>query len=570
MNYSFSRNIAIHILYLLFILGYSSNTYSASKIAEELNKLELSMLTLDEFSSQSYLCKAFPPHLAQYLSARIEKAFKVDGVNMYYSFDTQKTMWRHALSKITGERFGADFRVDSFYPDAADANSFRYACNNPLTKVTPGEGQECVFCKYKSGMYLQAIYDQDDIQATLIGAKYTDPFERSNAINAKLDFFAGAGLGLQRMSLIEEILALYMRLYSKEPYSCFRDGAIKRTITIDHGDMVTYDEYGWETDREDLGTSQVTFYVNPEFIQSCRNLCESVSQLYSKAKIGGVFENGSTEYERQRVIQLFSDVKQFINDTSCGSDERRKFEEGLLALYQGKPSGTSSSSNVVHETSSKQESTSSSNHMSKDSSNVREAQKANELAEARVKQQQENARRQAEAEAQALERQKEREAAAKEAQLKADKLRQQVRLQQEKAAKEKAIKKDFMQKLSDANRRMRENSKGLSREDRKRVENEFAFEQARLMKEANEQIEALNREYQDSGSDGESQSSQASFEDLNRAYMADKMERAAIFDKKLNNAKTREEKKRLSDDFRKREAEFEKKFWEEATKLKQG
>ena len=207
-------------------------------------------------------------------------------------------------------------------------------CNDANLPSTSSAYNNCPFCFYKAGKYLDSIYHGSNSESLEIARRYMshhkDKYKNDYTIVSRELFHGGKPL-----SLIEEVMGFYLLNYTHSPKSCFKQGAREVSKTIALGGYSLVDGFGYEVFKVDSSTSTDTYRFNPEFLGACNDLCSKHGLLITDTITEFLSKNNDfIKKEKRMVLDVFISIRQLMNDYDCNSMERKRFEMNLIKLYQ--------------------------------------------------------------------------------------------------------------------------------------------------------------------------------------------------------------------------------------------
>lgn len=213
-------------------------------------------------------------------------------------------------------------------------------------EVSIAEGRP--FDYLKSSKYLNAIYTNNYQVQNTLAREYL--VEMSNGDGAALGVLAAglaslAGDGRvknQQLTVLEEVVSIYMGLYAKYPQSCLQPGWFERRFKHTDPDDVMYDENMLEITRLPGDVRTTVYKLNKEFKGACDGVCNAGGSLALSAMIGS--RNRNIPYN---LGNIFEGLKEIVENHDCNSVGVKQFEKNLLSMYLQEQSAAENSRNTL-------------------------------------------------------------------------------------------------------------------------------------------------------------------------------------------------------------------------------
>ncbi len=187
---------------------------------------------------------------------------------------------------------------------------------------------DCVFCELSGGEYLNAIYEGDYEKQDRMAWDYLMEIRRNDTNDAMMGvFMQNVGMGAENLTVLQEVLANYMRKYAYHDGRCLEPGAFEYEVTWDTPDVVTTIN-GWEFARKEGLHLRETFRLNKEFAQACAQLCGDAGSVTMAA------DGLNMTRTRYSLMDVFEGLNAVFEQHSCSSPEIKTFERNLLALFE--------------------------------------------------------------------------------------------------------------------------------------------------------------------------------------------------------------------------------------------
>jgi FKBP-type peptidyl-prolyl cis-trans isomerase len=200
------------------------------------------------------------------------------------------------------------------------------------------------FCNLTGGIYLNAIYENNEALLISLDQKIMAEFQSGADVKGVQDFVAAISgnfskdnsnvdIGLKDKSLLKEIATKYMALYgvgtaqnSADDGACLQADSV--SITRKYTTPVIKYENAYGIDQGSVGgdTFFTVYRINKEFEPLCNSICSATG-------VGGsyILELMQGSYKASLV---FSGISQVLNEADCNSPEVKQFERNLISLTE--------------------------------------------------------------------------------------------------------------------------------------------------------------------------------------------------------------------------------------------
>jgi peptidylprolyl isomerase len=199
------------------------------------------------------------------------------------------------------------------------------------------------FCDLTGGIYLNAIYENNEALIISLDQKIMDELQSGYDVKGVQDFVAAISgnfsednsnvdIGLKDKSLLKEISTKYMALYGHSPSHNSADGACLQADSVSITRKYTTDvirfENAYGIDQGAVGgdTFFTVYTINKEFEPLCNKICGAMGE-------GGsyILELAQESYKASLV---FSGIGQVLYEADCNSPEVKQFERNLISLTE--------------------------------------------------------------------------------------------------------------------------------------------------------------------------------------------------------------------------------------------
>lgn len=202
------------------------------------------------------------------------------------------------------------------------------------------------FCDLSGGIYLNAIYENNEALIISLDQKIMAELQSGNDMKGVQDFVAAISgnfsednsnvdIGLKDKSLLKEIATKYMALYgykassshnSADNGTCLQADSV--SITRKYTTDVIKFENAYGIDQGSVGgdTFFTVYKINKEFEPLCNSICGAMGE-------GGsyILELAQGSYKASLV---FSGISQIFYKADCNSPEVKQFERNLISLTE--------------------------------------------------------------------------------------------------------------------------------------------------------------------------------------------------------------------------------------------
>jgi FKBP-type peptidyl-prolyl cis-trans isomerase FklB len=199
------------------------------------------------------------------------------------------------------------------------------------------------FCNLSGGIYLNAIYENNEALIISLDQKIMDELQSGYDMKGVQDFVAAISgnfsednsnidIGLKDKSLLKEIATKYMALYGESHSRNSADGACLQADSVSITRKYTTDvirfENAYGIDQGAVGgdTFFTVYRINKEFEPLCNSICGAMGE-------GGsyILELAQESYKASLV---FSGISQVLYEADCNSPEVKQFERNLISLTE--------------------------------------------------------------------------------------------------------------------------------------------------------------------------------------------------------------------------------------------
>lgn len=199
------------------------------------------------------------------------------------------------------------------------------------------------FCNLSGGIYLNAIYENNEALIISLDQKIMDELQSGYDVKGVQDFVAAISgnfsednsnvdIGLKDKSLLKEISTKYMALYGHSPSHNSAHGACLQADSVSITRKYTTDvirfENAYGIDQGAVGgdTFFTVYTINKEFEPLCNRICGAMGE-------GGsyILELAQESYKASLV---FSGISQVLYEADCNSPEVKQFERNLISLTE--------------------------------------------------------------------------------------------------------------------------------------------------------------------------------------------------------------------------------------------
>jgi len=196
------------------------------------------------------------------------------------------------------------------------------------TAAPETRNEDCVFCELPGGEYLNSIYQGDYEKQDRMAWDYLMEIRRNDTNDAMMGvFMQNVGLGSENLTVLQELLAIYMQKYAYQDEGCLEPGAIAHRVNWETPDVVTTMN-GWEFARKEGFVYDQTFHLNKEFEAACYQLCGDAYSMMSAAN--GLNMTGT----RYSLMDIFEGVDAMFENYRCKSREVKAFEKHLIEFFE--------------------------------------------------------------------------------------------------------------------------------------------------------------------------------------------------------------------------------------------
>lgn len=212
-----------------------------------------------------------------------------------------------------------------------------------LAKKELGSCSDKPFCDLGGGIYLNAIYENNEALLRKLDYQIMDEAYRSDRAKAAQTFTAilsgtysennqnVEAFGLKNISLLKFMAEKYLSEYGSNHYrsasgACLQDDSL--SITRKYTTPVIRYENQYGIDQGSVGgdTYAKTYTINKEFESLCNKVCGAIGGAGSV-----MFEAGFESYKSGLVFDGISQVRTKLD---CNSPEVKQFERNLIALTE--------------------------------------------------------------------------------------------------------------------------------------------------------------------------------------------------------------------------------------------
>lgn len=205
-----------------------------------------------------------------------------------------------------------------------------FFCVSPTFSQTAANNEEKQegFLSLTGGKYLDAIYRGDFQAQNDIAWDYLLKMKEGDQNDLIMGMFIsnfGAAFNVAKvdMTVLEEMIVYYLSATSDRSPECFGPGAISKTYTYDHPEIVHEDG-----SRTPASKTVSTYRYNKEFAPVCDELCERQGTLAMVS--GGINFRG----KKLDVLELYQGIDEMLNRYSCNGPEIRQFEANIISLHK--------------------------------------------------------------------------------------------------------------------------------------------------------------------------------------------------------------------------------------------
>ncbi|MGB1261616.1 MAG: FKBP-type peptidyl-prolyl cis-trans isomerase [Cognaticolwellia sp.] len=199
------------------------------------------------------------------------------------------------------------------------------------------------FCDLTGGIYLNAIYENNEALIISLDKKITDEMRSGNDVKGVQDFVAAISgkyskdnsnvdVGLKNTSILKIMATKYMALYGESSAHNSAKGVClqKDSVSITRKyttDVIRFENsYGIDQGAVGGDTFSEVYTINKEFKQLCNRICAATGEggSYIIELMKGSF----------KASLVFSGISQVLYNLDCNSPEVKQFERNLISLTE--------------------------------------------------------------------------------------------------------------------------------------------------------------------------------------------------------------------------------------------